>query len=36
MNIELKKSELCVLMKDLYQEKLLTDIGGNVSFKDPE
>lgn len=36
MNIETKKLELCELMKELYNEKILTDIGGNLSFKDPE
>ena len=36
MDIETKKQELCSLMKELYAEKILTDIGGNVSFKDPE
>lgn len=36
MSIEAKKLELCELMKELYNEKILTDIGGNVSFKDAE
>ena len=34
MQIKIKKTELCKLMKEMYNEKLLTDIGGNVSFKD--
>ena len=36
MDLELKKLELCELMKELYNEKILTDIGGNVSFRDPD
>lgn len=35
MSLEDKKRALCQLMKELYAEKILTDIGGNVSFKDP-
>ena len=36
MDLEHKKLELCELMKELYNEKILTDIGGNVSFRDPD
>lgn len=36
MDVEQKKQELSNLMKECYNDKLLTDIGGNVSFKDPE
>lgn len=35
MDVEQKKVALCQVMKELYAEKILTDIGGNVSFKDP-
>lgn len=28
--------ELCETMKELYKEKILTDIGGNLSFRSPE
>lgn len=30
------KMQMCTYMKDLYAEKILTDIGGNLSFRDPE
>lgn len=36
MDIETKKNVLCQLMRECYNDNLLTDIGGNVSFKDPE
>lgn len=29
------KEKVCQIMRELYQEKILTDIGGNVSFRDP-
>ncbi|MHA2297569.1 MAG: class II aldolase/adducin family protein [Candidatus Hodarchaeales archaeon] len=29
------KADLCNTMKELYEEKILTDIGGNLSFKSP-
>ncbi len=35
-NIDNRKSYLCKLMSDLYQEKILTDIGGNLSIRDQE
>lgn len=35
-NITTRKEYLCHLMGDLYQEKILTDIGGNVSIRDSE
>lgn len=34
LDVALKKEAICTLMKELYNEKLLTDIGGNLSFKD--
>jgi L-fuculose-phosphate aldolase len=30
------KVKLCQIMKELYQEKILTDIGGNLSFRSSE
>ena len=36
VNITHLKEELCQLMCTLYQEKILTDIGGNISIRDPE
>ena len=30
------KVSLCQTMKELYQEKILTDIGGNLSFRSVE
>ena len=35
-NISHLKEELCQLMQTLYQEKILTDIGGNISIRDSE
>ena len=35
-DINARKEYLCHLMGDLYQEKILTDIGGNLSIRDPE
>ena len=32
---ELKES-LCLTMKELYKERILTDIGGNLSFRSSE
>ena len=29
------KIQLCALMRELYAEKILTDIGGNLSIRDP-
>ena len=34
MQIKIKKTKLCKLMKEMYNENILTDIGGNISFKD--
>ncbi len=31
-----RKVSLCLTMKELYQEKILTDIGGNLSFRSIE
>ena len=36
LNVESKKVALCESMKELYTEKILTDIGGNLSFKDEQ
>ncbi len=36
MDVEHKKEALCELMKELYAEKILTEIGGNLSFKDAQ
>lgn len=30
------KAKLCQIMKELYAEKILTDIGGNVSIRSPD
>lgn len=35
-DINSRKEYLCHLMADLYQEKILTDIGGNVSLRDSD
>ncbi|MFW9928385.1 MAG: class II aldolase/adducin family protein [Candidatus Thorarchaeota archaeon] len=34
--IDILKKNLCQLMRDLYQDKILTDIGGNLSIRDPD
>ena len=36
MDDQLLKQELCTTMKELYSEKILTDIGGNLSFRSIE
>lgn len=36
MDDQLLKRELCETMKQLYSEKILTDIGGNLSFRSVE
>ena len=33
--IEILKSDLCQIMHKLYSENILTDIGGNLSVRDP-
>ncbi|OLS25737.1 MAG: L-fuculose phosphate aldolase [Candidatus Heimdallarchaeota archaeon LC_3] len=30
------KDQMCQIMKDLYEEKILTDIGGNLSFREAD